>query len=409
MAPSTVSLHPLEGHEAIREALTRAFLRGVLPQVLLLHGPPGVGKQRFALWLGQLLVCSAPGADAGPCGECRGCNLALRLEHPDLNWYMPVVRPSARGSREREDEALEDARITRLEELRSTPLQPSHSDEVRALHLGTVRNLRKHARRGPTLGSRQLFVLADAEELAPHESSPAEAANALLKLLEEPPPGTWFVLTSSEAGRLLPTIRSRTTALHLAALPESRVAEFLESSAGAGREAAEKAARLSGGAIGRALGFLPLQGGGSEDGALDRVRKEAFHLLRAAISPNAADRYTRALALPPSGARGLQELLSSLEGWLRDLGVAASGHGEALLNLDAGEWLAKTVREREIHPLGPTRALGAVEEARAQAAGNVNPQLLVHSLLLRLRRELIPTDPAVADPSIRTPLSPNLR
>jgi DNA polymerase III subunit delta' len=381
-----VTLPSLAGHSESSVAVARAFHAGRLPPVLLLHGPRGVGKQRFALWIGQLLVCRSPRPE-GPCHACRDCSLAVRVEHPDLHWYAPVKRPPTRGSREGDDRALEEARIERIEEVRRRPLYSSHSEEPRGLSLGTIRNLRKAASRRPAMAARGLFVVADAEELVAQESSP-EAANALLKLLEEPPEDLRFVLTSSEPGRLLPTVRSRASSLHLAPLPRSDVAAFLVEEAEADPAEAEKAAALSGGSIGRALGFL---GEGEEDGPLERIRKQAFHLLRAALDDAPTGRFARALDFAPAGARGLHELLTSLETWLRDLGRAALGGSDDLLNTDAAEWLARTAREREIHPLGPARAVNLVEEARAQAAGNVNPQLLIAGLLARLHHELSPS------------------
>ncbi len=381
-----MALHALTGHDAVRRALTAAFTRGRLPPVLLLHGPPGVGKQRLGQWLGQMLVCTEASA---PCGSCRECALALRLEHPDLHWYVPVVRPRARGSREKDDEALEDARREWLEEMRENPLRPSHSDEVRALHLGTIRNLRREAARGRGTGPRRLFLLADAEELVAQEAS-QEAANALLKLLEEPPVDTWFVLTSSEPGRLLPTIRSRATAIHVPALPIREVAVWLTEQGGIDPEAAERAARLSGGSIGRALGFLP---DGSDDGPLERTRKSALRLVNAALSTREGDAWQEALAYKASGARGLMELLAFVELWLRDLGAAASGVEDAILNRDAVDWLVRKSRERDLAPAGPSRALASVEQAREEASGNVNPQLLLAGLMLGMRRALLP-DPA---------------
>ncbi len=376
-----MTLPPLEGHRSALEAVARAWHRGRLPPVLLLHGPPGVGKQRFAHWIGQLLVCRSPTLE-GPCGSCRECGLALRLEHPDLHWYMPLPRPKKRGTPEREGDALEELRAERIQEARERPLRSTWSEEVTGLHLGTIRNLNRRARSSAGTGPRQLFLIADAEELVAQESA-QEAANALLKTLEEPLPGTHFILTSSEPGRLLPTIRSRASALHLPALPLGSVTEFLIREGDADPEGAERAARLSGGSVGRALGFLPE---GGEDGPLERIRKEAFHLVRSALSPGNGDRYARALGYPPAGGRGLLEVLGFVEGWLRDLSAAAVGAEEEILNQDARSWLRKT--SEGIHPVGPARALTRVEEARRQAAGNVNPQLLLAGLLLDLNRSL---------------------
>lgn len=107
------ALLPVQGHEDTRQGLLRAFQAGELATSLLVHGPPGVGKQRLALWLGQLLLCLQPDAD-GPCGECQPCRMVLRLEHPDLHWFFPLVRPRG-ASADRLQDALEDARAAEIE------------------------------------------------------------------------------------------------------------------------------------------------------------------------------------------------------------------------------------------------------------------------------------------------------
>ncbi len=383
-SPPTLSgLPPIHGHEELRRALALAHARDRLPRVLLLHGRPGIGKQRMAHWIGQLVVCVEPRLE-GPCGECRECRLALRVEHPELHWYMPLPRPKSRGSREREDEALEEARIEWIEEARRTPFRPSHQTELRGLQIGTIRNLRKRVGKGAGTGGRQLYLVADAEELVAQEAS-QEAANALLKTLEEPPANTWIVLTSSEPGRLLDTIRSRTTPLHLTGLSEAVLRRMLEEEVGAEASEAARAARLAGGSIGRALGLLP---SGGEPGPLEVVRQDAFHLLRAALQESPGARFAKAMSYPASGARTLTELFSALEVWLRDLGAAGAASGSAILNQDAAPWLTRQAEELPLDPSGPSRALGCVQEAREQAAGNVNPQLLLTGLLTAMHREL---------------------
>src|SRR2546426_12597029 len=81
-------LPPLIGHERVKTRLAGAHATGKLPQALLLAGPRGVGKQRLALWLAQLVHCEAPGQE--PCGQCRPCRLVLSLQHPDVHWFLPV-------------------------------------------------------------------------------------------------------------------------------------------------------------------------------------------------------------------------------------------------------------------------------------------------------------------------------
>jgi DNA polymerase III subunit delta' len=263
-----LSLHAVVGHEKAREALAGAHAAQRLPAALLLHGARGIGKQRLALWLAQLLVCARPSRE--PCGECQPCRMAASLEHPDIHWYFPLPRPKGVAGEKLVD-ALEADRMEELAELRVEPLRASYSEEVRGLYLGTVRSIRQRAHKRPVMAAGPIFIIGDAELLVPQEASP-EAANALLKLLEEPPGRARFILTSSEPGRLLPTIQSRTVPFHVTALDEEVVAAFLRRERGVDENTAKWSAALGQGSLGRALGFLPE---GDAKGPLEALRWRA--------------------------------------------------------------------------------------------------------------------------------------
>lgn len=395
-------MKPLRGHEEARRALVRAHRSGSIPQPLLIHGAPGVGKQRLALWIGQLVLCRTPD-EAGPCGQCKDCRLVLHLEHPDLHWFFPLARPSGTRGPDRLAEVLEEARAEELEKRREEGLWSIRSDEVRGLYLAMARTLRKKAQRKPAMSDRQIFLIAEAEELVPQASSP-EAANALLKLLEEPPEGTDFILTSSRPGRLLPTVRSRSFPLHLPGLSDETVRRFLEEEVAAEPDAARKAAQLAQGSIGRALEYLPEDD--DEAGPLEELREASFHLLRAGLSDRIAEGLALAHDYPVSGARGLLDRFAHLEEWLRDLAAAAAGEEDHIVNRDAREYLARMVREKGIHPRAAARALEPVEEARRLASGNVNPQLIAAGLIRDLRRILL-SDDRITAPSASPSSSPS--
>ncbi len=379
-----VSLHPLFGHTDLQTSLSRALAAGSLPSSLLIHGPRGVGKQRLALWLGQLLLCPESGP-AGPCGDCKVCRMAINLEHPDLYWYFPLARP--KGVRPGKlAEALEKARYDTLTERRENPLRPaSAATEATGIYLAVAQTLRSHAHTRPAVGLRQVFVIGDAETLVPQESS-QEAANALLKLLEEPPASTLLILTSSEPGRLLPTIRSRTMPLHLPPLAPESVEQFLVEVGEVSRDDARRASHLGRGSIGRALGFLPQEG---EPGPLEVLRTQAFELLTAASDPDAGAVYRKALELGATRSRGLMPLLELLGDALRDLSATAAVAPDCLINSDRQDLLERIREERDIHPVSVSRAFRHLEEAKELAAGNVNPQLIVAGLLTGIREELI--------------------
>jgi DNA polymerase-3 subunit delta' len=313
--------------------------------------------------------------------------MAASLEHPDIHWYFPLPRPKAAGHRL--VEALEAARHEELADRRETPLRPSWSDEIRAIYLGSVTDIRAKASKRPTLDQGPIFVIGQAESLVPQASS-QEAANALLKLLEEPPGSARFILTSSEPGLLLPTIRSRTVPLHVGPLSSEAVEQLLVEDGAFDRERAAWAASLSQGSPGRALGFLPSDGD-ADAGPLEQLRRRALSLVLCAMSPDLGAAFEAALSFPASGARTLVELFSFVEEWLRDLAALASGAEASVLHRDAIERLRVAMTQSGIEASDVPATFIAVERARELARGNVNPQLVVSGLLRELRSSLSPS------------------
>ena len=378
-----MTLHPHWGHTRLLETLSRARAKDSLPAALLIQGTRGVGKQHLALWLGRLLLCQSRTPD-GPCETCSSCRLGLKLEHPDLHWFFPLPRPKGASTPEKLGRALEDARWETLAEIRKNPLKPVSVDGPRTLYLAAAKTLRRQAQNRPSMGDRQVFIIAEAESLAPKDSS-SEAANALLKLLEEPPNGTSLILTSAEPGRLLPTILSRTTHLHLPPLSNQEVTDFLMEVKGVEEKEAHRVGLLSQGAIGRAIRFLREDG---EVGPLEQIRAQAGNLLQAALAPTLAAEFRTSLDFQVTGARGLMELFDFLEEWIRDLALMASGAEGTGFNHDESRFLEDLILRWSIHPTQAGRAMEAVGEARLLAAGNVNPQLVTFGLLNGLREAL---------------------
>jgi DNA polymerase-3 subunit delta' len=338
-------LIPLQGHEKMRAALAKSVRENDLPHSLLLHGPEGIGKERFGLWLAQRIVCDSPDTGTEPCGHCLHCRLVERLEHPDVNWFFPLPRPEATGP-DRLREKLEESRAAELVARRADPFHVPAYERAPAYFLAAIRTLQELAGNRPAMGSRKVFVVGEAEAMVPQESS-QEAANAFLKLLEEPPADTTLILTSSTPGALLPTIRSRVLPVRL--LPS-----------------------------------------GDGPGPLERQRQAGRALLLAATADQPTARLAAALAEAPTGGRG--EFSGTLEAfslWLRDLMAAASGAEDLVVNGGDVAMLSQVVRRRDIRPPGVGRALDRVQRAAELASGNVNPQLILADLLRGVRRDLL--------------------
>ena len=348
-------LVPLFGHERLRERFADACARGALPASMLLQGPRGVGKQRLALWLGQLLLCAGEGAR--PCGKCSQCRFTGDLTHPDLRWIFP--RPRLKDGDPSLDDVREDYAEAIAERVASAGLYapPSKSDGI---YVATVRAIVRTAAFSPALATRKVFVIGDAERMVPQEGSDA-AANAFLKLLEEPPADTTIVLTSSEPGALLPTIRSRVVGVRVAPIPDAAVGDFLADArvkahlrSESSKTSASELIGLAGGAPGRLLAGPSLR----------EATQQAKRLLEAATSPDRAGGYRVAFAQGAARARGsFTDTLDALEVLL---------HQRVRTGVSAGDERVSS---------GAAKALEVVERVKEQASGNVNPQLLTATLI----------------------------
>ncbi len=347
-------IYPLTGHLELRTRLAEALEAGRLPKLMLFVGPQGVGKQRLALWLAQRMVCTAPGP-VEPCGTCPSCRQVLDLAYPDVHWFVPVPRPKA-GESEKQQEEVAESLGKVMEERRKSPLWGAASG-LEAHFMATSQLLLRRAALTPAAGKRKLFLIGEAERLIPQESSP-EAANALLKLFEEPPADTWVILTTSDLGRVLGTIRSRAVTVRVPPVSEMEVRAFLAEHAGiAGREVDARAVAARG-SIGAAL---------SEEKGSAGVRAAAEEVLTA-VAKGPVSRLERAMRQGTFAARG--DFTTMLDAMAERLDSALRAeHGVA-----GGERLAGYEQAGTETLLA---MLGKVQGARASAQGNVNPQLLL--------------------------------
>jgi DNA polymerase-3 subunit delta' len=350
-------LPPVFGHQALLGRLGAAIASGRFPQAALLVGPQGAGKQRVALWAAQALLCERAGG--APCGGCLDCRQAVELTHPDLHWFVPIPRPKATDPAKQMDEARESLGSVMAERRKSPWYRPP--DGPASHSLASVRVLHRIVALTPFRGRRKVVILGDAERLVVQDASP-EAANALLKALEEPPADTTIMLTAAEPQALLPTIRSRVVPIRVGPVGDDVVRRFLTEAltpAPAGA-ALERRVGAAAGLIGRALWAGD---GGGEVGA---VRAQA---LLAAVRRGGAAWAEAALGQPPWGARGdFAATLDGLAGTLRD-----ALRSEA----DAGN------RDAALRRLA---ALRLVDEARDGVGTNPNPQLVLAVLARELER-----------------------
>ena len=314
------------GHDWAVELLDRALSHGRLAHSYLIAGPEHVGKGHLAIELAAALNCQG---ERPPCHACASCRRSDAGQHPDLIWIRP---------------------------------------DPDRIHIDQVRNLAYDLALSPSQGRWRICVLTDIDRATP------EAANALLKTLEEPPSHAVLILTVSDASLLLPTIVSRCQVITLRAVPPEAI-EAAAKERGVEAARAHLLARLAAGRIGWAL----LAAASPE---LLEKHSGWIEELLSLLSSGRAARLMRAEALARS--KELPEMLKTWEQWWRDVMLVASGTPEGCANTDRSEVLRALARSYDAREAG--QRVAEILELQQQLDQNVNARLALEALLLSWRR-----------------------
>lgn len=319
------------GHQQNKEFLQKLLKPGSRPHALLFYGMGGIGKKMLALHFAKTFLCKSAGKK--PCGICESCRL-MDIEnnsfaHPDF--YLLTA-----------EEAGKDIKIEQVKEMA------------------------KQAAFAPVLSEHKVCIIDDAGQMT------AEAANSLLKLLEEPPPGWLFILITQQAERLLPTVLSRVVRLRFDAPDTSAVRQILK--ANGITQNAQVLAALAGGSPGRALSY--------NQADIFAIRREALDLLKKLPLQNPFG-YIAALGWGEKYDRAAALLLTEQFIYLlRDVLLLQSGAGGQVYNTDimagldgiAADWPLHTARQ----------GVNAAQEAWQNINKNVSAKNVLEVLVLKL-------------------------
>ena len=326
------------GHKRAVAALERAWKSGRLAHAYLLVGPRQVGKMTLALDLARMVNCLG---QVQPCGDCAQCRRVTDRLHTDVQVLGVDLEDGQRRT---------------------------------AIGIDQIRQAQRDASLKPFEGRYRIFVIDGAEHLT------EEAANSLLKVLEEPPEQVVIVLVASDAGTLLPTIVSRCHQIELRPLPVPELAHELESRRGLDPVDAERLARLSGGRVGWALEAL------SRPDLLE-LREEKLSIVERTVHGALEERlaYSAKLAgaFSTDRALALDELSLWLD-WWRDALLVSEGVAELVTNRSRSEALTQVAQALPASLIGS--AIGLVRQTMEDLERNVNPRLALDDLMLALPR-----------------------
>lgn len=325
----------LLGYPQVTERLQRELAQGCISHAYLVLGPPQVGKKVLALELAQALNCQGPNP---PCGVCPHCQKTAAGLHPDVQVLGLLV--DQKGERLR-----------------------------KAISIDQVLALQHDAGLHPYWGRYRIFIIDEAQRLS------VEAANCLLKTLEEPPPACIIVLLATEERALPSTVVSRCRRVHLRPLARARV-EALLSEQGARPEEARLQSRLSGGRLGWALSTRG-------DSRPMGLRARGLEALGKTLEEGLPQRFRLAEEMANLYYRDRETLDRTLQVWLewwRDLLLVKGGCSQAITNVDQeGPLWSWSERLSTGEILAFIKAVVATLESLER---NVHPRLALEALLL---------------------------
>jgi DNA polymerase-3 subunit delta' len=320
----------LIGHEWAVDMLKKHVVNGTTRHAYLFAGPPGLGRRTLALRFAQALNCQTPVEAGIPCGQCRDCKQIEAMQHADLT----IIQAESEGGTLKVDQ-IREAR-------RSLTLKPYQSNYRVAL----------------------FFRFQEAND---------NAANALLKTLEEAPSYAVLILTADNPEQLLPTIVSRCEVLRLRPLKIESVQSALENR-GIETGQARLIAHISGGRFGYALRLI-------ENEALLEKREERLNDLQSLISASRVEKFAYADKLARDKESMRQAVLIWLSYW-RDVMLRSAQAETPLVNVDRNVEIEDLAGRLDLSIA--RRAVSDFEDVLEKMERNVNSRLLAEVLLLDL-------------------------
>ncbi|MHB1419974.1 MAG: DNA polymerase III subunit delta' [Bacillota bacterium] len=319
-------LKDIRGQNLAIRQLLNALSSGQVAHAYLFTGPAGVGKRTTAMAVSQALNCLHPDEDGEPCGECPPCKKIALGNHPDVRVLGP---------------------------------------EGASIKINQVRIMQAALGYRHFEGRYKVVTIQDAEKMT------LEAANCILKILEEPPPNTVFMLVTDRDEGILPTIVSRCQAVRFNRLPVPLLAELTGQQKETGSEK-DYLMYIAGGSLSKARELL------ADEGRLNR-RMEAVRLLESIPESSRLTLLDAAANL--EGRDDLDELFEEMLFWYRDLLVLRSTEQETLvINRD----LLQAYRQQSVSSLQAEEAAAEIHRVRKLIGQNVNKRLALEVLMFKL-------------------------
>jgi DNA polymerase-3 subunit delta' len=263
----------MPGQAPVSRSLLNSFNRDRLASTYLFVGADGYGKWATAIALAALVNCENPKRDESgkvldSCAECRHCRQIENFNFAELFFALPLP------PHKNESEYLA-LYADYIERKKKEPFRIIYEERQQTIPIETAFDIRKKIGMKPLPGATRVILFYQMEKML------KASADALLKMIEEPPRKTIIIMTATDPDELLPTIVSRAQRIRFRPYRKEEVVSYLVERYGASKERAHWAAHLAGGSLGRAVNII-------EDEAGSALRQTSFLLFKDMLTRNAA-------------------------------------------------------------------------------------------------------------------------
>ncbi len=361
------------GQDEVKEHLVRLAKENKLPHAIMLCGPKGAGKLPLALAFAQMLLCQHP-TEQGACGSCPDCRMTALWAHPDLHFSFPVYKAKS-SDHPVSDDYLQQWR----EQITRSPYFDTEDwlEDIKAenqqivIYVQESDNLQRKLALKSSQGGRKVVVIWLPERMM------EQTANKLLKLIEEPPLGTHFLLVSQEPDLVLGTIQSRVQRVNVPPLPEDTISRALQERHGMPPEEAQLLAHIARGSYTEALKRM----------RYDSEQKQFFdlftQLMRHSYARRIKEMHLWSLAVSELGRERQKRMLEYFQNQLRE-NFIYNFHQPRMNFLGREE---ENFSTRFAPFIGPHNVVGIMDElsdAQRDIAQNVSPRMVFFDLALKM-------------------------
>ncbi len=372
----------LIGQERVKNILSSILSSGRVSHSYIFHGKSGVGKDAAAIEIAKYLNCENPDIEKGSCDKCKSCKDVQSLKSMLLK--LITALPTGKDDDERSVlESLEKADyesyLSEIEEKSKNPYHKIKLEKANFIRISSIREIKDLIYLTGSDNRTKVFLISDADNMNP------QSANALLKILEEPPKNSLLILTTSRLNSLLPTIIGRCQKIHFESISKINLVQYIKKIKSDFSETELNFyAELADGSVSKAQNII--------HGNYDELRKKVLVVLRNLVTMSTIKAgFDIDFITGKKDKERVKQFLILMQIWIRDVLYKRSGTDELVINKDELDSIAKFAQRYNSDYF---EIINLLENSINDIDYNVNMELMLFNLFIKIRELIIAGDVA---------------